>query len=232
MLININKIDFKLGFIVGITLSLILSPLLPNVSYLISNSQYFASLISKKKENILQNDDLNDEIENIVQLSDIDGNLHMNNSRYLYHLNYSRRKLFYKLGIWQILKQNNINMIVQSQNIRYRRELKLYEKYKIFSKIINYNDKEKCFYVESKFISLANNFILAIHHVKYKLVIDNKNKDININIDKYLIPSYLLKEIGINNYKIIESSLNSESYINLWEKSNKISSLELNPNKL
>jgi acyl-CoA thioesterase FadM len=223
--------DFKLGFIFGITISFILSPFLPNVSYLISNSQYLVSLITKTHDNMLLNDDLNDEIENIVQLSDIDGNFHMNNSRYFYHLNYSRRRLFYKIGIWQILHQNNINMIIQAQNIRYRKELKLYQKYKIYSKILNYNDKEKCFYVESKFLSFSNNFVLAIHHVKYKLVNGNKNKD--INIDKYLSPSYLLKEIGISNYNLIETSLDNDlmSYINIWEKSNKISSLELNPNK-
>lgn len=71
-----------------------------------------------------------------VYPNDIDRNNHMNNARYIYLLNFSRRRLFYALGLWPILQKHGLNLVVKSQMIRHRKELKVWDVYLIRSRVI------------------------------------------------------------------------------------------------
>lgn len=122
----------------------------------------------------------------IVTYADIDRNSHMNNARYLRELNFSRRKHFYSLGIWPVLQAHNLNLIVQAQTIRYRKELSCWHRYTIRSRVLYWSDAENSFYLEARFES-PSGFVLAIQHVKYRLV-GSKSAD-----KKLLQPSRIMQ---------------------------------------
>ena len=155
-----------------------------------------------------------------VYLCDIDWNLHMNNSKYIRYLNFTRRYLFRSVGIWDVVYKYKGNLIITSQTIRYRRDLKLFQKFKIFFRIICFNDLEKSFYVESRFLDQGD-FICAIHHAKYKLVGGSHMK----------LPSEILFEADCKKRWGINSYDNEPEFIKLWNLANDFSSKELNPNK-
>jgi acyl-CoA thioesterase FadM len=160
---------------------------------------------------------------------DIDHNQHMNNARYLRELNYSRRHFFVSIGLWPLLRRQGLNLIVASQCIRYRKELKLFMEFHIRTRILAWSDVDRCFWVESTFE--RGGFVCAIHHVKYVLV-----------GDKTITPSALLRQakVSLNQQSTtgissIESDLTDDShlppFIQAWKTSHDISSKELNPKK-
>lgn len=173
----------------------------------------------------------------------IDHNGHVNNAKYVYELNFSRRYFFQKLGIRQYLTSNDHNLIVQAQTIRYRKELVWGQALFIRSTIVDWNDKERSFFVETKFLDEKKQFVLAIHLVKYKVVRVGKT-DIPVDKNQFL-PSQILKDLGVIAPEFQHSDSNSSyqtlqiqgddtyqpTVIGLWEASNFISSMELNPNK-
>eukprot|EP01038_Epipyxis_sp_PR26KG_P009545 gene9545-12856_t len=180
-----------------------------------------------------------------VRIHDIDRNGHMNNSKYLYELNFTRKEYFKKLGVWSILTRNNVNLIIQAQMIRYRSELKLWDNYQIITRIIGWSEEEHSFYVESKFVSSKNSkintnkFIMAIHYCKYRLVVNKTHS----NFFQVTSPEWILIQSGLLPYDYIENkglnyvdknvSINEgNNVIELWEKSNRLSSSELNPSRL
>jgi len=159
----------------------------------------------------------------MVYPSDIDLNMHMNNSRYLRILNYTRRRFCSSAGIWKFVRLNGLNLIVQAQTIRYRKELRLFEQYSVTTKIASISDdlKDCCFYLESSFKN-SSGFVCAIHYVKYKLV-GNRSSSIK--------PSVILERIGAIKSSVPAVGLNPEGFVKLWEQANLISSKELNPDK-
>jgi len=112
---------------------------------------------------------------------------------------------------------------VTAQSIRYRRELKLFETFQVYTKIINFSDEDKCFYVESRFINSAN-FVCAVHHLKYKIV----------GVGMPLI-SDLLAEAASNSaigfWDVGLYGKNDNKFVRSWNEANLISSIELNPKK-
>ena len=163
--------------------------------------------------------------EKIVEKADIDRNAHMNNARYIRALNFSRRRFFYANGLWPVLKAKKLNMIVQAQMIRHRKDLKLGQKYYIHTRIIYWNDvsKDECFYLESQFID-EDNFVIAIHLVKYRVVSTIKDATVDLR------PSSLLKEADLLNDDMHMQRHMSES-LRSWIESIDFSSKELNPSK-
>ena len=194
----------------------------------IPDLRYFALLLyfesnsdsaGSKRNSITEATSLECETEHIVLPTHIDRNLHMNNSAYIYELNFTRKNLFNSLGLWKILKRNQANLIVQAQSIRYRRELKIWQKYRIISRILSWDDERQVFYVESRFLSYQDSFILAIHHVKYKIV--QKSQTAKITPTQILDEAKLLVSPGKKPIR--------DNFIRLWEEANDFSSKELNP---
>lgn len=170
-------------------------------------------------------------LEGIVMPSWIDRNIHMSNARYIYELNFSRRHFFQTKGLWDYMRRMNCFFLVQAQTIRYRKELKLWDRFLIETRIIDWNDDDCCFYVESKFIHKETRFISAIHHLKYRIVNRNKTDPHRI------LPSKALEELQLipKNSEYRSLSLlpmeDNHDFITLWESANVKNSLELNPLK-
>lgn len=178
----------------------------------------------------------------------IDRNQHINNARYIYELNFTRRYSFQRLGITNLVTEMGGNMVIQAQTIRYRREMKLWQKYFVRTSIIAWSDKERCFYVESRFLNEDKSFVLAIHHAKYKIVPKPQNssksimdKTINVidgntssrkrEINEDLVPSRILAELGLISDELITETVGEGSFISIWEHANKVSSQSLNPSR-
>ncbi|KAJ1430623.1 HotDog domain-containing protein [Ochromonadaceae sp. CCMP2298] len=125
----------------------------------------------------------------VVRAADIDRNLHMNNARYVFLLNFTRRKLFNTLGLWSLCRSWGSNMIVKAQSIRYRKELKLGEAFTIRCRILGWHEAQHCFYVETLFLNDVG-FVLAVHHLKYVLVGDKGLGDKGL---RYCSPTFALQ---------------------------------------
>jgi len=217
-------IVFGTGLFSGCVLSLII---VQSGSFI--DIQYFVRMfLLDAFENVKKSKNeecLEDDSSHMVLPSSIDRNLHMNNSAYIYELNFSRKKLFSALGLWKVLRTNGFNVIIQSQSIRYRRELKLFQKYSIKSKIITWDDDKSAFFLESRFVSSKDGFILAVHHAKYKLVCFKSDRKAIIDC----LPSAVLK--AANQIPLHYNNPPPSQFIDTWEAANNISSRELNPRK-
>jgi acyl-CoA thioesterase FadM len=180
----------------------------------------------------------------------IDRNQHINNARYIYELNFTRRYSFQRLGITALVSSLGGNMVIQAQTIRYRREMKLWQKYFVRTSIVSWSDRDRCFYVESRFLNEDKTFVLAIHHAKYKIVsrrqqtkppkrnetdartlIESETSSRKREIVEDLVPSRILAELGLISDETLTETVNERSFIALWEYANKVSSQELNPSK-
>jgi hypothetical protein len=116
-----------------------------------------------------------------------------------------------------------MNCVIVAQTIRYRKEISIFEMFNIQSKILDWDDDTNSIYIETKFLNKKDNFVLAIHHCKYKLVSKKKNSNIKMTPTKLLQHANLIAK----NYHKTERS----SFIKYWEMGNEISSRELNPKK-
>ena len=197
----------------------ILSAVCPDMYYLAMNSLLnFVSAIGK--------DTIESEYQCryafIVLPGDIDRSFHMNNAKYLRHLNFSRKYLWRKLGLWQRVQDLGCTMVMSSQSIRYRRELRLFDRYDIVSRIVCYVDSENSFYVESRFVK--NNFVHAIHWVKYMAIHPKEKKK---SSDPALKPSQLLKDCNVSG---IEKLATVPPDIEAWVLANALSSKRLRLN--
>jgi acyl-CoA thioesterase FadM len=228
-----KQTPFVLGAIaasvVGLLIGYTSSTILPDLFY---TARMMIIEMSPKKPDV-NVDDEGITFESMVYPSDIDRNGHMNNSRYLRELNFSRRHFFVTTGIWHILKEIGANFFIRSQTIRYRKEMVVWSRYTIRTKLIAWSDAEKCFYIESRFE--RRGFVYAVHLAKYSIVSDKNQKTIDAST---LVPSELLKMAGISSRRLRETenqqgegSNGLPPMIVAWNESNDISSKELNPSK-
>jgi len=164
----------------------------------------------------------------------IDRNRHMNNARYLYETNFSRRHFFTVLGAWKVVRETGANMIIIAQSIRFRKELSFNDRYVIETRIKKWSDADSCFYIESRFVCPKTNFIHAIHYCKYRLVVPTLSSVCEPGVR--LTPTNLLKKLDLippdyNHNEGLESVKGERSFLTCWEEGNKICSVELNPQK-
>ena len=158
-----------------------------------------------------------------VSVSDLDLNNHVNNAKFVRDLNFTRRRFFVRWGIQRILREEKKTMVVQAQTIRYRKELKRGEEYSICTEIIAVSNNENSFFVCSKFCN-HHNFVLAIHHCKYRIVAAGKGS----SKGKGSLPSVILDAVGLGNTLSADVPGNIP-FIDAWNDANTLSSKELNP---
>ena len=96
--------------------------------------------------------------------SDLDFNLHMNNSKYLRELDFGRFGLYIDKGLWEILIRRGAVFLVDAISIRYRCSLQLFQKFEVHTKILAWD--EKVLYLEQRLITTSDNFVAAIALVK------------------------------------------------------------------
>lgn len=117
--------------------------------------------------------------------------------------------ILYLLGIYDTMRSiNKKSFIVGSGiTIRYRRPLEYREKYKLVTKLVNYDDK--CVYIEQEFISEKDNFISAVSYVKgafqnvKPIDVLKTHFDLNESDIKFDCPQDLKSWIDYNQYSSI-----------------------------
>jgi hypothetical protein len=110
-------------------------------------------------------------------------------------------------------------MVVAAQTIRYRRELKKGDTYRIRTRLAHFNDSDRSFYIESKF--LKDDFTHAISLVQYRLV------EKHGRTKKGIVPSAVLRAANWHNPE--GHVVTPNSTLDLWIKSLAASKAELNP---
>lgn len=203
---------------VGFLVALIFSGLFPDVHYILLN--LLLNLIKP-----CHSSNLDSEFEcsfpMVVLPSDIDRSWHMNNAKYIRHLNFSRKALWRKLGIWQHVSKLGYTMVIGSQTIRYRKELALLDQYVIVSKVLCYVDSESSFYIESKFIK--DKFVHAIHWAKYVPIRVRRDGN-KTEKSTSMLPSQILMDCnvkGIEKLSVVPQEVVS------WSTANSLSSKRL-----
>jgi acyl-CoA thioesterase FadM len=167
---------------------------------------------------------------------DIDRNMHMSNDKYLYHLNFARKRFFGQAGVWEYLwrRGDGWNLVVTSQSIRYRKELRLWQRYRVEVRLVGWSDKDKSFYLESCFITGEGEsvFVHAVHWVKYRLL----GKDNSGN--EAAMPSSVLSACSSNegdggradsdNLPVVNGLQNADAeHFRLWNEANAFSSARM-----
>lgn len=84
--------------------------------------------------------------------TDLDINMHMNNGRYLTHMDLGRFDLLLRSGLWKFVRKTRSVPILGSATIRYRMSLDAFEQYKLVTKVVAWD--EKWIYIEQRFIKL------------------------------------------------------------------------------
>ena len=157
--------------------------------------------------------------------SNIDRNGHMNNFRYIRELNFARRHFFVSSGLWSYLRAQKLNLVVRTQTIRHRKELRCWQRYTIRTRLLGWSEIDKSYYLEARFE--IDGFVHAIHHTKYIII---RQEGIN---RKKVSPTLLLQSamVNIHNNLSLSEKENLPLFISTWNEANEISSKELNPTK-
>lgn len=99
----------------------------------------------------------------IVLPSDLDLYLHMNNSKYLREFDLGRTKLSLEGGVGMWLRRHNCFWVVTATSIRFRRELRLFQRFKMVTKFVWW--EEDALYLEQRMVK-PDGFVAAIMLVK------------------------------------------------------------------
>lgn len=73
--------------------------------------------------------------------NDLDIYFHMNNGRYLTVMDLGRFDLIVRSGLGEICKKNHLAPLVASVTVKYKRSLKLFQRYQLVSRIVCWDDK-------------------------------------------------------------------------------------------
>jgi len=73
--------------------------------------------------------------------SDIDSNLHMNNSRYLLAMDVGRWDLAWRTGFWRELLRRRWYPVLGSATLRFRRPLDPFQKYRLVTRLVAWDEK-------------------------------------------------------------------------------------------
>jgi acyl-CoA thioesterase FadM len=132
--------------------------------------------------------------------NDLDLNLHMNNGRYLSIMDLGRLDLLIRTDLFKALVDHRWQPLVGTANIRYKQSLMPFQKYRLRTKVIGWD--EKWFYIEQRFD--RGNRTIAVALVKAVFRGPRKNispddtlKLIHVNIDPPQMPDKILKWLSM-----------------------------------
>ncbi|XP_018573377.1 protein THEM6-like [Anoplophora glabripennis] len=166
--------------------------------------------ITKKRVYILDET----KVGGICLTTDIDNLLnHMNNARYIRELDFAKIDFNERTGLYQKIKSCGGSIVLGATTIRYRRFIKLFNRYHITTKIVYWDDQN--IYMEHRFITPSENFINAIVLCKTRLT--------NCNADQ-IITDLIVSSSNCD----VESAKSQKPEISAelakWIESNEISS--------
>jgi YbgC/YbaW family acyl-CoA thioester hydrolase len=105
-----------------------------------------------------------------VGLTDIDFNMHINNSRYMVFMERARWDHPVQTGTWDVMLKEKLNFIVAGIEMGYIREIRLGKKFHVETRYLGWD--EKYFYLEQRF--MADGKIHAYGLVKAVFLQDGK----------------------------------------------------------
>lgn len=85
-----------------------------------------------------------------VFLSDIDIYPELNNGRYLTLMDLGRYDFGVKVGLFSVLKEKKWGLMVAGNFTRYRYRLKLFQKFRLVTELVGYDDKWFYFYQQTE----------------------------------------------------------------------------------
>lgn len=145
------------------------------------------SVLFKKKIHILDSTNY----YGICWTTDIDiWVFHMNNTKYLRELDFAKTDFLVRTKIFQHVRKKNGMIVVGSCSIRYRRFIKVFQIFKITTRIV-YWDKTSI-YFEHRFITVKDNFVCAIAYVKQRIT----NFDVDDMMKQFVDKNVVLNENG------------------------------------
>ncbi len=132
--------------------------------------------------------------------NDCDLNIHMNNGRFLSIMDLGRLDLLIRTDLAAALLKHRWQPLVGSVNIRYKLSLLPFQKYRLHTKVIGWD--EKWFYIEQRFE--RKNRTIAVGLVKALFRGERRNitpeetlKLIGVNIDPPKMPDKVLKWLSM-----------------------------------
>ncbi|HEV7433343.1 MAG TPA: thioesterase family protein [Pseudorhizobium sp.] len=95
-----------------------------------------------------------------VWLHDLDTSLHMNNGRYWTLMDLGRTDLVIRSGLWRPVLRNGWTPVVSAGKIRFRRELRLFQRFDLQTRLVFWNDTR--FVIEHRLVAQGTGAIAAI----------------------------------------------------------------------
>jgi acyl-CoA thioesterase FadM len=132
--------------------------------------------------------------------NDLDLNFHMNNGRFLSIMDLGRLDLLIRTDLAKALLNHRWQPLVGAVNIRYKQSLMPFQKYRLHTKVIGWDDK--WFYIEQRFE--RRNRTIAVGLVKALFRGNHRNitpeqclKLIHVNIDPPALPEKVLRWLSM-----------------------------------
>ena len=104
-----------------------------------------------------------------VLVTDIDVARHLNNGMYLSIMDLGRFDLLVRSGMWDQMKKNRWNPVVNNETISFRKSLQLHQRYTIESRIVGFDDR--AIYLEQRMV--ADGEIYASAHIGCRFLSKN-----------------------------------------------------------
>lgn len=144
----------------------------------------------------------------MVQLSDIDLFMEMNNGRYLTLMDIGRFDVGARLGLFKVLKRNNWGLMVGAVSSRYRNRFRLFQKFTLNTKMLYFDDR--WFYFHQWFEGKSGKI-----HASFLVRTAVTSKD-------GLVPTSKVVEQMSYPIDVIHKHNQSSDWIQKWEQSDEI----------
>lgn len=91
--------------------------------------------------------------------TDLDVLMHMNNGKYFSIMDLARVDLMIRAGAFSILSKNGIYPVVASESMKFKKSLKLFQKFNIQTQVVGWDERN--FYLRQKFVKGSDTVSLA-----------------------------------------------------------------------
>ena len=108
------------------------------------------------------------QIPGIVLPSDLDLQLHMNNSKYLREMDFGRILFYMSRNLYDCVYALGGTVVVGASMIRYRKSLKLWERFSLKTRILCWS--QDALYMEQRFLRSNDGFVCAVALLKMSAI--------------------------------------------------------------
>lgn len=175
--------DWAITILVLLIIAAVINLLIESVYFIRVGICYLLARFGKRKVHILEKCSISGEakwwswlceiftrsfISGICTTTDVDMILtHMNNARYLREVDLARIDFYIRSGLYNVVRSQNGQILLGSANVRFRKLIGLFARFKITTKIAYWNDDS--IFIEHRFIG-KNGLIHATLLCQQRLV--------------------------------------------------------------